>query len=139
MPHRALLAGVVAFCGGAGCPPWLRSEKPLAMGEVVEYGSGSMQHLPGWLIHRARTAGASKAWVLLAPLGERSSAIYLLEIGSAYELHVVDDASNGIDGSTIPMTRREAYATMSALLGALGGKSEGVAFKEPAVPAQTEA
>jgi hypothetical protein len=87
-----------------------------------------MRDLPGWFIHRAQTAGASRAWIILAPLSERSSAIYLLDIGSTFELHCVDDASSGIDGVTIPMTRREASAMMSSLVGALGGRSAGIGF-----------
>lgn len=100
-----------------------------------------MSALPGWLMHRARTGGFSRVHVLLAPVGERSSAIYLLEKGtpggdhvSTYELHAVDDASDGTDGCTIPLTRTEAYKLLSAMAGAFTGRHPG----EEVVPLKTD-
>jgi hypothetical protein len=124
-----LLEATLAFLGTGAAPAWLR-ENPVDTVQVEAYSSGSMKNLPGWLIHRAQTAGASHAWVILAPVGARSSAIYLLQIGGTFELHVVEDASNGIDGVTIPMSKREAFEVLQHYVGAVSGKSEGVPFRE---------
>lgn len=81
-----------------------------------------MTSLPGWLTKRARDVKATNIVTLLAPASERSAAMYLLEIGGTFELHVVEDAQSGIDGVTIPLSRREAFKLTQQLVAALSGR-----------------
>lgn len=83
-------------------------------------------HLPGWLSKRARECNARAIHVLHAPATLRSAAVYLVECANTFELHAVDDAESGIDGATIPMTRREANAMLLVLSGGLSGRLPGV-------------